>query len=156
MQFSIDIRNLKGLQDEIEDLMERAPLAAARVGNFVAQSTAQRAKNLIRTSTPTGRSHFVNGSWHRSSAPGQPPANMTGALVQSITFTKMTDRRDSFATAGSTISYARTLEYGGWTTKDAQFGGGTVYIEPRPFLLPSFMAAVQSVKGMLKREFESL
>jgi len=150
MRFALDISGFKELMQELADLPDKANASIERTMNFVAQSTAQRAKKLIRTAGRSGRIYEVGGRTHQASAPGEPPANLTGRLANSITFTKMTSRPGSFATAGSNLSYATTLEFGGFS----RFNGKVVYVEERPFLLPSFEEAIQGAEVKLKAEFE--
>lgn len=150
MRYSLEITGFTELMEELADLPHKANASIARTMNFVAQSTAQRAKQRIRSGGRTGRVYDIGGRMHQASAPGEPPANLTGALANSIGFTRMTDRAGSFATAGSDLSYASTLEFGGFST----FNGKAVYIEARPFLLPSFEEAIQQAGTVLKKEFE--
>lgn len=150
MRFSLDIRGMKELMEDLAELPERANASIARTMNYVAQSTAQRAKNRIRSGGRSGHIYFLEGKRHQASAPGEPPANLSGALANSIRFTKMTDKAGSVATAGSDLAYASTLEFGGF----AEFKGKAVYIEPRPFLLPSFEEAIQGAEVRLRKEFE--
>lgn len=156
MKFATDIRGMADLMDRLADMPDRANAAAARTLNFIAQSTAQRAKHLVMSGQKSGRVYFLAGGRHQASAPGEPPANLSGRLAASIRYTKMTDREGSFATAGTTLAYGRTLEYGGFVQATGQFAGaGSVYIEPRPFLRPAFEAAMQQAEGKLKKEFEA-
>jgi len=150
MKFNLDIMGFTDLMDELLDLPQKANASIARTMNFVAQSTAARAKARIRTGAKNGHVYFFNGQRHQASAPGEAPANLSGALASSISYTKMTDRPGSFATAGSDLAYATTLEFGGY----AMFRGKAVYVEPRPFLLPSFEEAIQTAGTRLKLEFE--
>lgn len=139
------------LQRELMEMMTASGASVARVGNFVAQSTAQRVKHKITTGPRSGRQYGD----HKASAPGEPPADFTGALADSYTYTRMTDRPGSRAYAGSNLRYAQTLEFGGTVYTTAQFGNKPVYIEPRPVLLPAFIEAINAAQGMLKREFEA-
>lgn len=150
MKFALDIQGFGALMTELADLPQIANASIARTMNFVAQSTAQRAKQKIRSGPKTGRVYRRNGRLHQASAPGQSPADLSGALAGSITFTKMTDTPGSFATAGSNLSYATTLEFGGFS----EFDGRAVWVESRPFLLPAFEEAIQQAGTVLKREFE--
>ena len=136
--------------EELLTIPEKANSSMARVLNSVAQSTAMRAKARIRSGQRSGHIYNFGGSLHQASAPGEPPANLSGTLASSITFTKMTSREGSFATAGAQVAYAATLEFGGF----AEFRGNAVFIEPRPFLLPSFEEAIVGIESKLKREFE--
>jgi hypothetical protein len=150
MKYGLDIRGFSELMAELADLPDRANASIARTMNFVAQSTAQRAKTKIKTGGRSGYVYEVNGRMHQASAPGESPADLSGTLAASIGFTKMTDRPGSFATAGSDLSYATTLEFGGFS----KFDGKVVYVEPRPFLLPAFEEAIQQAGTVLKAEFE--
>ena len=150
MRFALDISGFDDLMEELLALPAVASASVARVLNGVAQSTAMRAKARILTGARSGHIYSVNGVPHRASAPGEPPANLSGALAASIRFTRITDRLDSAATAGSDLSYATTLEFGGFS----EFNGEAIWIEPRPFLLPSFEEAIIAIEGKLKVEFE--
>lgn len=149
--FRVSIQNLETVQDQLADLIAASPASVAETANFVAQSTAQRAKHKISTGPRTGR---VWKDGHQSSAPGEPPASDTGELVSRITFTKMTVREGSRATAGTTDPKGHTLEFGGHTRSSPEFGSRLVYIEPRPWLLPSFLEAINSARGKLKLNLE--
>lgn len=150
MRFALDIRGFAELMQELADLPEKANASIARTMNAVAQSTAQRARIKIRTGTRSGHVYLTEGGVHQASAPGEPPANLSGALAGSIRSTRMTDRPGSFATAGSDLAYAQVLEFGGFS----DFNGKPVYVEPRPFLVPSFEEAIVGVEARLKKEFE--
>lgn len=150
MRMNVDISGFSDLMDALISAPRAAEVSMARVLNFAAQSTAQRAKNRIRTGQRSGRTYFHTGAPHTASAPGEPPANLSGALAASIRFTKITNNPMSGATAGSDLAYAATLEFGGWTEGDF----GTVYVEARPFLLPSFEEAVLEAEKRFMPEFE--
>lgn len=75
-----------------------------------------KAKQLILSGPKTGK---VYGS-HRASAPGEPPANETGRLVQSIRW-EFTGSRLAIRVVAGTV-YASYLEF------------GTSKMAPRPFL----------------------
>lgn len=150
MKFSVEMRGFSELMGELLDLPVKADASIARTMNFVAQSMAQRAQAKIRAGGRSGHIYQTDRGPHQASAPGEAPANLTGALVASISFTRMTDRPGSFATAGSTIAYAETLEFGGFS----DFNGKYVYVQARPFLLPSFEEAILQAETVLKREFE--
>lgn len=152
MKYSVDIQGLDQFIEEMNDLNDKFPLAISRTANFVAQSTVQRVKHKIRTGSRSGN---IYGR-HQASAPGEPPANLTGELAASYTYTRMTDRPGSRATAGSPLPKARVLEFGGWTVTSPKFGSRPVFIMPRPVLLPSFLEAINAAKGRLKQEFERL
>ena len=156
MRFNLDIQGMAGLQSDLNDLMFALPAAAARVGNFVAQSTAIRAKARIREGGRSGRVYELPSGTHQSLAPGEAPADLTGALANSITYTKAVEKNRFLATAGSNLAYAKTLELGGFVTTGVRFGGAQVYIEPRPFLYPSFLEAINAARGKLAVEVDRI
>lgn len=148
MSITFKVEGIEEAEAEILRLAEEYPLALQRTANFIAQSTAQRARNKITTGFRTGRNY--NG--HRASAPGEPPANLSGDLAQSITHRKMTDRPGSVAEAGTNLDYGKTLELGGYVKTSPAFGSRLVFIEARPYLLPSFYEAVTMAEKKLKQE----
>lgn len=150
MRFALDIRGFEELFEELLNLPSVANASMARVLNGVAQSTAIRTRNRILTGGRSGRIYQTESGVHRASAPGEPPANLSGALAASYTFTRMTDRPGSFATAGSDLSYAATLELSGFS----DFEGEVVWVAARPHLLPSFEEAIVGTDKKLKDEFE--
>lgn len=135
------------MQARLAELPERASASIVRTSNFVAQSTALRAKNKIRTGTRSGRIYQFDSGPHQASAPGEPPASLSGQLADSIRFTRMTDNLMSEATAGSDLAYARVLELGG-INDDGQ------WVAARPFLFPSFLEAMEQAETTLRREWE--
>ena len=120
---------MEDIQQRLADLIQEGEGTIERMSNFVAQSTAQRAKNNIKKSIPLGRYYYREnpGRTVRASAPGQAPADDTGFLLRSISFQKYT--------SGSAFAYVNAF-YGA----DLEFG--TDQISPRPFFLPAFEAAI--------------
>ena len=86
----------------------------------------EEAKRLILDPPKTGRIYTrrVRGRRvkHQASAPGQPPANMTGKLMNSI---KALSKGHSSMTVGVEALYGGFLEE------------GTPKMEPRPYLAPT-------------------
>lgn len=95
----------------------------------VATEYANEVKLRMRNSPATGRIYglrrtrrgkrvlgpaFARGKTrvHRASAPGEPPAPDTGALVQSVAWQVRNDGKLWFAEVGSNLEYAVPLEYG--------------------------------------------
>jgi phage gpG-like protein len=75
----------------------------------------------------SGRIYIVNGRPHQASAPGEPPASMTGALRQSITHTDVIwEGFEAHAEVGSNKPYAARLEWGGVDDRG-------IRILPRPY-----------------------
>lgn len=148
MSFSINIQGFSELMERLSELPGKANASVFRTANFVAQSTAQRVKNKIREPGRSGKIYNFDGRTHQASAPGEVPASLSGALADSYTWTRMTDNPGSFATAGSNLAYAITLEFGGMND-DGQ------WVAARPVLLPSFLEAMDQAETVLKKEFEA-
>lgn len=70
----------------------------------------------------------------RPSAPGQPPAEQTGALAESITYKIDASRLQ--AQIGSGLPYAKDLEL------------GTRFTAPRPFMVRSVKDSMQALKSI--------
>lgn len=150
MKFALDIRGFDQLFEELLALPSVAQASLARVLNGVAQSTAIRTRNRILSGGRSGRIYKTESGIHQASAPGEPPASLSGALAASYTFTRMTNNPTSFATAGSDLAYAATLELSGFS----DFDGEVVWVAARPHLLPSFEEAIVGIDKKLKDEFE--
>ena len=148
MTFTVTTRGFSDLMEELAELPNKANASIARTNNFVAQSTAQRAKNKIRSPGRSGKIYSFGGRTHQASAPGEVPASLSGALANSYTWTRMTDNPSSFASAGSSLAYAVTLEFGGLNDQG-------IWVAARPVLLPSFLEASAQAETVLKREFEA-
>lgn len=128
--------------ERLNDILIAGEATIEEQSNFVAQSTAQRAKHLIRSSVPAGDVHFREDPdrYVRASAPGQPPAIDLGYLISTISFKK-------YAT-GSAYAYASA-----YYAIDLEIGN--TEIAPRPFMLPAFIAAVDAAERRFKSTFES-
>ena len=91
-------------------------------------------KKSITSGSKSGRQYFIKGRRHQSSAPGQAPANSTGALVRSIKVKKTPNGNEITIDA----NYAAFLEY------------GTSKMRPRPFILPALMKVKKHLLTKLK------
>ena len=89
----------------------------------------------IKTGSKSGKTYTRNGMSHQSSAPGQPPANDTGELIDSI----KVEKRKNTSTVKIDADYAGYLEY------------GTSKMRPRPFILPALMKIKKKLMTMIKR-----
>lgn len=147
-EIRIDILNIDDLIDELDNVSELGEEAIIRTANFLVRSVAQRAKGLIRNSSPTGRVYNKNGRLHQASAPGEPPANDTGSLADGITFTLMT-KNNMLAVVLAPANYASLLEFGGFNEEGN-------FVAPRPFMHPAWTEATARAGKVLKKEFESL
>lgn len=79
---------------------------------------------------------------HRASAPGQPPAVLTGRLRQSITHGIV----DNKMRVGTNVEYAPWLEFG---TLD-----NNGFIAPRPFMRPAWEKVGKTMGGHIKAELQ--
>jgi HK97 gp10 family phage protein len=115
----------------IKNLLEKAE------ADFI--NSAEEMKDLmvdsIKTGSKSGKTYTRNGMSHQSSAPGQPPANDTGKLIESI----KVEKRKNTSTLKIDADYAGYLEY------------GTSKMRPRPFILPALMKIKKKLMTMIKR-----
>lgn len=105
---------------------------ASNITDDAAKMMAENMKKSILSGAKSGKTY---GS-HTASAPGQAPANETGALVRSI---KVEKNSKSESTVYVTKDYAVYLEY------------GTSKMKPRPFILPAFLKTKKWFSERLKR-----
>lgn len=111
--------NLKINKAEFMKLLEDAEKITDEAADYMALDM----KKSILTGAKSGQQYYSNGARHQSSAPGQAPANNTGALVRSIKVKK--NKND--ATISIKKDYAIFLEF------------GTSKMRPRPFIIPAFL-----------------
>lgn len=97
---------------------------ANKITEEAADKMAKEMKNSILSGAKSGSQYYINGARHTSSAPGQAPANVTGALVRSIKVNKEKNK----STIKIEKNYAIFLEF------------GTSKMRPRPFIIPAFMS----------------
>lgn len=112
-----------------------------RSGYFrLGQDLRSEGRRLVREPPKTGRVYRIRGRLHQASAPGQPPANLTGLLQRSIDFEQRGWDQMLF---GARAEYAPYLEL------------GTSRIDPRPFLRPAVSAMNRNGRRHLEREVEA-
>jgi len=107
---------------------------AEKITSEAADIMAVTMKASILTGAKSGQQYFSNGKRHQSSAPGQAPANNTGALVRSIKVNKDKNK----ATISIEKNYAVYLEF------------GTSKMRPRPFIIPAFLKTKKWFSDKLK------
>jgi HK97 gp10 family phage protein len=107
---------------------------ASKVTEGAADVMANEMKQSILTGAKSGGQYFSNGKRHQSSAPGQSPANNTGALVRSIKVKK----NEREATISIEKDYAIFLEF------------GTSKMRARPFIIPAFLKTKKWFSDKLK------
>ncbi len=91
----------------------------------------------------TGRTYFVPGT-HRTytaSSPGEPPAQATAQLRQSVKFTIEGEGTKLLGMVGTDLKKGPMLEY------------GTRNILPRPWLRVSFEKSQEKVKSIFSRKW---
>jgi hypothetical protein len=122
---------LKINKDEFLKLLDEANM----ITEMAADKMAKEMKKSILSGAKSGRQYYVNGARHTASAPGQPPANVTGELVRSIKVTKERNK----STINISKNYAIFLEF------------GTSKMRPRPFIIPAFLKTKKWFSDKLHR-----
>lgn len=118
-------------KDEFLKLLDEANM----ITELAADKMAKEMKKSILSGAKSGRQYYVNGARHTASAPGQPPANVTGELVRSIKVTKERNK----STINISKNYAIFLEF------------GTSKMRPRPFIIPAFLKTKKWFSDKLHR-----
>jgi hypothetical protein len=128
----------------------RAPSVVARIRLATnealfagGQDVLNTARNLILNSPASGEFYVRRGVEHQSSAPGEPPANWTGALIRNLRaeVDTRTRRRD----LPSRIRIVADVEYGEWLEV------GTRRMKPRPFIRPALLKNHRKIQGRVSR-----
>lgn len=95
------------------------------------------------TGKRSGRIYIVNGRPHQASAPGEPPASMTGALRQSITHTDVIwSGETASGEVGTNKPYGARLEFGGVDSNG-------VRILPRPYFSATWLEEEEHMQMIL-------
>jgi hypothetical protein len=123
----------------------------------VATEYANEVKLRMRNSPATGRIYGLRrtrrgkkvlgpgftGKYHRASAPGEPPAPDTGALLRGVSWQVRNDGHVWFAEVGSNLKYALFLEHGaaaGVKNRSGKITKVQWILFPRPVWGPSLTA----------------
>jgi len=113
------------------------------------------AVNAVRSQTletlsgsRSGRTYYAPGTkrTYTASAPGEPPAQVTGALRQSIKTSVEGEGKTVIGKIGSDLPYAARLEFG---FRDTDSLGRRYNMAPRPWLRPSFEKSLGKIKSIL-------
>lgn len=113
---------------------------------FAAALYYEGAVKKTLTGSRSGRIYRIGrrGKVHQASAPGEPPASLTGKLRQSITHSDPQWEGDNvWVEVGSSLAYAAILEYGGVT-----WNGGRIL--PRPYMESTFLREEQNIYKILE------
>jgi hypothetical protein len=163
----------EGLAQTVESVLVGTLAAAGQAVLAGAYHMEVKIKARLADGTRTGREYYVNPPRRRAdgtraksrnsrrarytaSAPGEPPAVKRGKLRQAVTHTKPKQNGGEIVSFvgvdKKVIPYARRLEFGGASqTKQ----GGTVMIEPRPYMRPTFFEQEAEVVRIMQREMET-
>lgn len=125
----------------------RIPEAMGKIDK-AARARMHEAVNEVRDKTldtlsgsRSGRTYFVPGT-HKSytaSSPGEPPAQATAGLRQSVKGTVEKEGKGIVGRVGTELDYGKKLEF------------GTKNMAPRPWLLKSFEESEAKVKAICMR-----
>ena len=121
----IDIDEALALAADLQQWAEALAVGLEAATRAAAADTLAQARHAILSGPRSGRAYRLRGRDHRASAPGEPPASITGRLAQSL---EVIDDGDALLVA-SEVDYALYLER------------GTATMAPRPFLGPAAEAA---------------
>lgn len=119
----IDIRNLTRKLERYGEIGQQEMQKALLQSALMIEADAIQ---MLQQGFPSGRIYQRGSVTHRASAPGQPPATDTGALVNSITWEKIDDRQVNVVAGRGKVNYADDLEF------------GTAKMEARPFMKPAY------------------
>lgn len=108
IRIKADHKNKKALVSiRFAMVRSRAGLRAGLIE--IGQLNVRYARKIICSKNKNGRLYQFRGRMHRASAPGEAPANMTGALVASIDYSVRGSSQMEF---GDKIIYGKFLENG--------------------------------------------
>lgn len=134
---------IDGMGDEI--LMGMRGRAEAAVERAAMLFTGELQRTL--SGKRSGRIYLIGKSKreHQASAPGEPPAVLTGRLRQSMTWTTPHWDGDLTVTSevGTNVVYARRLEYGGIDSRG-------VKIEKRPYFAPTILRIESAINAIFE------
>ena len=125
----------KQVTEKIEDTANQRMLEAVNVVRNQALETL--------SGTRSGRTYYVPGTRrsYTASAPGQPPAQATGELRQSVKTAVEVEEKRLIGLVGSDSKHAAPLEF------------GTVKMAARPWLRISFEKSLDKIKSILSRKW---
>jgi HK97 gp10 family phage protein len=121
---------------ELSEIVQRHVLEATEAG---AQMVLNDAKRSIARGPKSGRIYTRRGIEHQASAPGEPPATDTGALIASGRADAVMGPRWVRGVVEFKAPYAVHLEY------------GTRNMAPRPFLNPAIERNRRRINQLIAR-----
>jgi HK97 gp10 family phage protein len=134
----------KRVYAQVNDLNNRTRRALRLSFYFIGKELTKEARRSIIKGPKTGRLYRIKGRkrLHRASAPGEPPANLTGSLQKSIDFLVVGSKRLEFKAGNNDVDYAAALEF------------GTIKIKPRPFMIRAIEAKEKQIESILNGELK--
>lgn len=125
---------LQGLQ-EIKSALVKLPIEVrAAADKALAEAASNIADDVVRSIQTGKRTGLMYGS-HQASAPGEPPANKTGNLANSVSTVRL----------GATSHFVKVAAY-----YSGFLESGTYKMAPRPFIEPAIERGAKMVKRLTK------
>ena len=112
-----------------EIVAKRIDAGLARAASEAGGALADHVRMKISRPNPSGAA---------PSAPGEPPARVTGELLDSVAYEVIESDRGLVVSVGAAAPYAQALEY------------GTRRMAPRPFLRPSLAEMEEEIARIFK------
>lgn len=143
MEIKVEIGGIQAAKGQLKAL-ERELRAAAKHGVQRSMDTVERAiKNKLREKT-----HPRNTQ--TPSAPGEPPALITGAMMRSVrgNAPRWTDRNTVVGRVAPHVVQSRIQELGGVTGR-----GHRTHLPPRPYVSPAVAERRDTVRRIFEQEF---
>ena len=140
----ISIRAAQGTDQSLNRIAGLMSATRQALNDGWDESGAIVSKELVRiltTGPRTGRVYTIRGRKHQASAPGEPPAKLTGALARSV---------DHKVTGWHTMQVGEEADYAGYLEK------GTGRIAPRPHLTVAVNLTKVTVMDVLVRHLRDI
>lgn len=129
---------------QINNINQNTNQAIRRGLYFVGKDLTKTAKQSIIKGPKTGRVYKISGRRrkHRASAPGEPPATLTGKLQKSVNFIVRGFRQMEFGAGNRGLKYAKFLEL------------GTKKMRKRTFLIRTINKRQKETRNYLENEIK--
>ncbi len=137
--FKIDAKNRK-VELRIANLGKATSKGINQAFYSIGKDLKGTAQQSIIDPPKTGRIYRVRGKRHQASAAGEAPANLTGALKDSIDFKVGSSNSMRFEAGDGKVNYAGFLE------------DGTSKMAARPFMIPAIKANERNAIAHFERE----
>lgn len=139
-KFSVRLMGLKETRKALKDEQVRGIFTAEEFTEIAGERVKAVAQDMIENYPKTGIVYYRATGPHQASAPGEAPADDTGALVASLEVNMVAINQYAFsAVVGSELHYAEELEFFG-----PNYDGNA-----RPFLRPAVDLVEAEVGYML-------